>query len=272
MPKGFIRKLPGGIKVEHRPAEKQWGDVSLNSPPKACGHTTEGTSLPSYREGQKDAPTFTVGQETVWQHRALGKSCGTLENDAGGHETNRLCRLQFELIGFSSRESWLPSSTFQREALAAIKELAHDKFGVPRGHVWPDMQDSGILATEKYHRRHKKFPNVPGWYGHVEIPENAHWDWGSLRWDDLEAGPQMVDALAFVERFKTPAGKWRSREISPFFASRDALRNWAVVPDQPKRAGVEDTEDELRAKLFSAMIENRVWVAKRKVPEDKVRD
>jgi hypothetical protein len=26
--------------------------------------------------------------------------------------------------------------------------------------------------------------------GHVEIPENEHWDWGSLRWDDLGSGPQ----------------------------------------------------------------------------------
>jgi hypothetical protein len=269
MPAGFIEKLPGGIKVKHRPADQQFGDVDLDSPPKACGHTTEGTSLPSYGQGQTNAPTFTVGMETVWQHRALGKSCGTLENDEGGiAETNRFCRIQFELIGFSSRESWLPGSSFQREALAAIKELAHDKFDVPRDHVWPDKQDDGILATEDYHRRHSKFPNVPGWYGHVEIPENEHWDWGSLRWNDLEAGPQMVDALAFVERFKNAAGKWRSREISPFFASKGALRNWAVVPDNPSRT--EDAEDELRAKLFNALIENRVWVAKRKVSEDKV--
>jgi len=32
-----------------------------------------------------------------------------------------------------------------------------------------------------------------------------------------------------------------------------------------------DTDDELRGSLFNAMIENRVWVAKRKVPENKVR-
>jgi hypothetical protein len=269
MPRGFIRKLPGGIKVEHRPADQQFGDVNLDSPPKGCGHTTEGTSLPDYGPGQTDAPTFTVGTDTVWQHRGLGKSCGTLRNAAGGHETNRFCRIQFELIGSSTRESWLPSSSFQREALAAIKELAHDKFGVPRDHVWPDKQPDVKLATMAFRRRHSKFPNVPGWYGHVEIPENDHWDWGSLRWNDLEAGPQMVDALAFVERFKNPAGKWRSREISPFFSTKGALRNWAVVPDNPAR--LEDEEDELRRSLFNALTENRVLVAKRKVPEDKVR-
>jgi hypothetical protein len=62
---GFINKLPGGIEVIHLPAAKDWGDVDLSSPPKGCGHTTEGTSLPSYREGQRDAPTFTVGFDKV---------------------------------------------------------------------------------------------------------------------------------------------------------------------------------------------------------------
>jgi len=265
-PSGFIRKLPGEIKVTHRPAEKQFGDVNFDSPPKGCGHTTETTGLPSYGRGQTDAPTFTIGTDTVWQHRGLGKSCGTLRNLAGGHETNRLFRIQFELIAFSTREPWLPSSSFQREALAAIKELARDELGVPRKHVWPDKQDDGILATTAYPRRHSRFPNAAGWYGHVEVPENDHWDWGSLRWNDLNAGPQMVDALAFVERFRTPAGRMRSREISPFFAGKPALRDWAVVPDGPNA----DNMDELRGRLFNAMISNRVWVAKRKVPENKV--
>jgi hypothetical protein len=267
MPTGFINKLPGGIEVIHKPAERQFGDVSLDSPPKGCGHTTEGTSLPSYRAGQTDAPTFTVGYDKVWQHRGLGKMCGTLFNAAGGVETNRLIRIQFELVGFSTRESWLPARSFQRDALAAIKELAHDELGVRRRHVWPDKQDDDILATSSYHRRQSKFPDVSGWYGHVEIPENEHWDWGSLRWDDLDAAPAMVDALAFVERFKNDSGHWQTREISPFFSNKAALRNWAVVPDSPTNI---DLEDELRRSLFNALCENRVWVAKRKVSQDKV--
>lgn len=268
MATGFINKLPGGIEVVHRPAERQFGDVNLDSPPKGCGHTTEGTQLPSYGEGQTDAPTFTVGRANVWQHRGLGKSCGTLRNDPGGiAETNRFIRIQFELIGSSSQESWLPSASFQRDALAAIKELAHDDLGVPRDHVWPDKQDEGTIAVESYRRRHSKFPNVAGWYGHVEIPENSHWDWGSLRWNNLDAGPDMVDALAFVERFKNAAGDWRSREISPFFSNKAALRDWAIKPDSPANV---DTEDELRLSLFEALFENRVLVATRRVSEDKV--
>jgi hypothetical protein len=268
MATGFISKLPGGIAVVHLPAEKDWGDVNLDSPPKGCGHTTEGTSLPSYRTGQTDAPTFTIGHDKVWQHRGLGKSCGTLQNLAGGVETNRLIRIQFELVGFSTRESWLPAAQFQREALAAIKQLAHDELDVPEAHVWPDKQEAGTLATTAYHRRNEKFPSVPGWYGHVEIPENDHWDWGSLRWENLHAGSAMVNALAFVERVKNAGGQWQTNEISPFFSGRAALRDWAVVPDSPSNT---DTEDELRGSLFQALCENRVWVATRKVPQDKVK-
>jgi hypothetical protein len=268
MATGFIDKLPGGINIEHRPAETGFGGVDMNSPPKACGHTTETTGLPAYGDGQTNAPTFTIGEANVWQHRGLGQSCGTLRNVAGGApETNRVMRVQFELVGFSTREPWLPKSTFQQEALAAVKDLAHDEFDVPRDHVWPDIQDDGILATESYHRRHSKFPNVPGWYGHVEIPDNDHWDWGSLRWNDLGAGPTMVVALAFVERFKNPQGNWRSREISPFFSDKAALRDWAITPDGANL----DNDDELRLSLFQALFENRVFVAERRVPEDRLR-
>jgi hypothetical protein len=107
----------------------------MDSPPKGCGHTTEVDALPSYGEGQTDAPTFTIGKDTVWQHRGLGKSCGTLQNLVGGiPQTNRFIRIQFELIGFSTTEEWLPNSSFQSEALGAIKELARDKLDVPPNH------------------------------------------------------------------------------------------------------------------------------------------
>ena len=268
MPTGFVSTLPGGIEVAHRPAEKDWGGVDLDSPPKGCCHTTEGTGLPTYGAGQSDAPTFTIGPAKVWQHRALGRGCGTLQNDEGGVATNTLVRIQIEIIGFASRQSWLPTASFQREAIAAVKDLAHEELGVPRTHVWPDLQDADDMDTEAHARRHAKFPQVAGWYGHVEIPENDHWDPGSLRWEDLglESAPDLVDALAFVARVRRPDGKSRSREISPFFATKSALRNWAVVADGPNA----NLEDDLRKEFFDALCENRVWVARRKVGADLV--
>ena len=269
MAQGFLNKLPGGIKVTAHPAEKDWGGIDEDSPPKGVGHTTEGNSLPTYGAQQKNAPTFTIGTDKVWQHRKLLKGCGTLKSDPDvPPPTNTAVRIQFELIGFASSASWLPSSTFQLDALAAIKQLAKDELDVPPGHVWPDKQEGPVKdrKTMAYVRRQSKFPHVAGWYCHGEIPENDHWDWGSMRWDDLEGGADLVDALAFVERFKNENGKWRTREISPFFTTRAALRDWAVVPDGSN----VDTDDDLRRSLFDAMCENRVWVAKRRVAEDEV--
>ena len=269
MAQGFLTKLPGGIAITARPADKDWGGIDEDSPPKGVGHTTEVDGLPSYGPGQQDAPTFTIGRSKVWQHRKLLKGCGTLRNNkATDPPTNTVVRIQFELIGFSTTKSWLPDSAFQVDALAAIKQLAKDELDVPPEHVWPDKQDGDAKAMQKldYVRRTSKFPHVAGWYCHGEVPENVHWDWGSMRWNDLEGGPELVEALAFVERFKNEHGNWRTREISPFFANRAALRNWAVVPDG---ANV-DTDDEFRKSLFDAMCENRVWVAKRRVAEDEI--
>lgn len=264
----FLSTLPAGIPVIKKAAERTFGDVDPDSPPKAVGHTTEGTSLPTYREGMTDAPTFTVGPKRVWQHRPLGAVCGTLENRAGGVQTNRLVRLQVEIIGFSTRKAWLPRASFQRDALAAIKELAATELDVPRGHVWPDVQEDGVLATTRYARRASRFPAKAGWYGHVEIPENEHWDWGSLLWEQIGDDPaDMVDAMAFVKRVKRPDGTRTTEEISPFFATKQALRAWAVVPDGANA----DTEDDLRASFFDALCANHVWVAHRKVRPEEVR-
>ena len=154
MATGFINKVPGGINVEHLPADKDWGDVNLDSPSKGCGHTTEVAGLPSYGPGQTDSPTFTVGEIYVWQHRGLGKSCGTLENDAGGMpETNRVIRIQFELIGFSTREKWLPKSSFQVEALGAIKELRARQ-------ARRSTQSRLARPTGRRHTRHRGLPSA----------------------------------------------------------------------------------------------------------------
>jgi len=41
-------------------------------------------------------------------------------------------------------------------------------------------------ATYSFRRRKDgNWGRVSGWYGHVEVPENAHWDPGALRWSVL---------------------------------------------------------------------------------------
>jgi hypothetical protein len=258
---GWVRKIEG-VPVTKNQQGTPIGKVDQSSSRKGVGHTTEGTSLPAYGG---NAPTFTIGRETLWQHRPLGDVCGTLANLSSiPGETNRLVAVQFELVGFSTRELWLPEFAFQREALAAIKEFSHSELGVPKNHVWPDQLPSGIIATPSFHRRHKKWPSVSGWYAHAEVKENSHWDWGSLRWNDLSVTPEMVSAYAFVERYKNEAGKWKSAEVSPFFSEKGALWDWMIVEKK-------DGDSKLRKVVREALLESRVFVAKRKIREGKVK-
>jgi hypothetical protein len=111
---------------------------------------------------------------------ALGDMAGTLRNAGSGIEANRLVRLQFELVEFSSLKPWLPDSSFQRDALTALYEFAQQELGIPKTHVWPDTLEPGtVWAVENNPRRPKKFPGTAGWYSHGEVPENTLWDMGS---------------------------------------------------------------------------------------------
>ena len=267
MATGSIDHLPGKIPVRQVPMGTDWGPVDMSSPPKGVAHTTEGLSeVPNYGGA---SPHFTIGQKSVSQHRPLGHMAGTLRNESGGVETNRLVRLQFELVGFSSLKPWLPESSFQREALAGLFEFAEKELDIPKMHVWPDaLEDGHVWATIDNPRRPKKFPDVAGWYFHGEVPENTHWDMGSCLISKLMDGtddPEMVTAFALVEVKRAPSGGLISDEISPFFSSKKALRDWAVHSK-------EGQEDQLRKRVWDAMVDNRVHVASRRVKDTEVRE
>lgn len=255
---GFVDKI-GGFKVHKRPMGVDFGEVDQNSAPKGVGHTTEGlTEVPDYGN---NAPQFTVGREGLYQHRALGRMAGTLRNTSAPPETNRLVRVQYEMVGFSSVKPWLPAVDKQTEMLAALYEFADKELGVPAKHVWPDVQDPGvILATETYRRRKSKFPNEAGWYSHGECPDNEHWDKGSFLYGKIMDGfsePKLVKAFALIE-IDVINGHRKSIELSPFFSERAAVFDWMIK------------DDEIRRKVKKAMVENRVRVADRKVKEEDV--
>lgn len=228
-----IPNIQGGyIRVAH-PAMSgvtDFGPVDLSSPPKGVMHTTEGTQeIPAYGS---NAPQLTIGKHGIYQHRDFGRMAGTVSNHPGGVETNRLCRIQFELVEFTEREPWLPESQFQQDALASVFEWAWEALGVPQKHVWPDIQGSGILATESYYRRYSRFPGVAGWYNHGEMPENAHWDMGSCQATklmDRKPGPEMVTAHALYVNWTGGQGHSRSKRLSEFYKSDKLLRSKLAV-------------------------------------------
>jgi hypothetical protein len=162
------------------------GAVDLSKPPAGVLHTTEGSyesALSVFRHHY--APTFLVGDRRISQLVPLGSMAEALENPAGGVETNRWARVQIEVAGFSQEEPYVfPAGTM--DALSSLLATLKIEAGIPLSRPYPDKMPAKPWATPSFRRRHDgKWGNVEGWYGHVEVPENGHWDPGALKWSTL---------------------------------------------------------------------------------------
>lgn len=277
MQTGWVDSIPdiiegGRERITRNPQGSDFGPVDLNSPPKGCGHTTEGSGdPPAYGNS---APHFTIGKTKICQHRPLGRMAGTLRNNSGGVETNSLIRVQFELVGFSQLEPWLPPDR-QFQLLASLYEFCQQECGIPENHVWPDVLESGVIwASESNPRRGRKFPSEPGWYNHVEIPENSHWDCGSMLISKIMNRERisMVDAFQLVIAYTTSNGSHReSVAVSPKFRKRADLRKWIAKEGKLRGTLWRALNGEIRKDGRTIKVKRaRPHVAERRVPEDQL--
>lgn len=169
------------------------GPADLARPRTGVLHTTEGSFESAYNEfKQRYAPHFLVGKDKTGKVRivqfvSLGNWASALENHSGGVETNRWAVAQIEVVGYSKTKPYqFDSETF--DALASLVAELHTVAGIPLSRPFPDAMPSGVWATESFVRRHAgKWGKVAGWYGHIEVPENSHWDPGAYKWSELLA-------------------------------------------------------------------------------------
>jgi hypothetical protein len=185
MNKGYITNA-GTLHVERIDGVKRTNSaVDLSAPPKGILHTTEGgwdSSLDVFRS-RLTTPTFMIGLDDRVKSRApgvriaqlvpLGEMAAALINERGGVETNRVCRVQIEIVGFSKHTLWLPPKPLST-ALAVLMYEMKEQAGIPYHHA---------VA----HRSMAVWPKVSGWLGHEDVPENDHWDPGNLNWPVLFA-------------------------------------------------------------------------------------
>jgi hypothetical protein len=74
------------------------------------------------------------------------------------------------------------------DALASLLAVLHTECRIPLTRPFPDAMPPLPWAVESFSRRHAgKWGKVAGWYGHIEIPENSHWDPGAYKWKELLA-------------------------------------------------------------------------------------
>jgi hypothetical protein len=156
--------------------------VDMGRPPAGVLHTTEGGwdgSLAVFRKSS--APHFMVGRDRAGKVRLaqlvpLGKLACALENDPGGIETNRWIRAQIELVGYSKQTPWKPDPKVA-DVLAALMRTLQAVCQIPLSRPFGDATPGGTWATEtNSHRQSGFFGSKPGWYGHIDLPENEHWD------------------------------------------------------------------------------------------------
>lgn len=184
---GFLQKA-GTFTVE-RAAGHDFGDVDLTKPPVGVGHTTEGSFESAYGKfGSVDAPHFLVGKDAhgkvrICQFVALGRVAGALEHPQGTEPTNGWARAQIELVGFSKLDPWKPDEDVL-DAFAALVGTLRDAAGIPLVRPFPNTLDKHVTwaTTQNPRRLSGKWGHAGGWWMHLEVPNNKHWDMGAFEW------------------------------------------------------------------------------------------
>jgi hypothetical protein len=176
----------GARRIEHIPCPNPGGPVDPAAPPTGVLHTIEGSlesGLGVFR--QHYAPHFALERSRIVQLVPLGTMGAALENRPGGVETNSITRVQIEIGGHSSVQPW-ECDRQTEEALADLLATLVQAAEIPLERPFPDEMPPLPWATTSFERRKAgTWGRVPGWYGHVEVPENEHWDPGAFRWSKL---------------------------------------------------------------------------------------
>lgn len=180
-------RTAGKYKIEKIPCPYPGDDVS-SAPAMGVLHTTEGSwdsALSVFK--QHYAPHFLVGPGRIAQLVPLGKMSTALEHPRGTQETNRIAKAQIEVVGFSKEHPYVFDARTM-DALASLIAKLKTFAGIPISRPFIDKMPPPPWATTNFSRRKAgKWGKVAGWYGHVEIPNNAHWDPGNLIWSTLMA-------------------------------------------------------------------------------------
>jgi len=161
-------------------------------PPVPAGvlHTTEGSwegSLAVFK--QHYAPNFLVGKDRTGKVRVaqlvpLGTMTAALEH-SHAPETNRWATCQIELVAHSSEAPWSVGADVEL-ALAKLMANLKQTEGINLRRPFSDTMPPKPWASESFSRRKAGFwGKWNGWYGHVEVPGNSHWDPGAYRWQNL---------------------------------------------------------------------------------------
>jgi hypothetical protein len=181
-------------------------------------HTTE---TDRYLTTLKYPSQWQCGEARIGQHIKLGLAGDAVNNwDVYAQ--------QIEMVGRSQIGQWLPEEATLGPVVALVAWLhstGRIKTGLIRPKLWPIAVDQLPAAVTTYYRRLQNvWPDEPGVYGHIEIPDNSHWDPGGFDYPRFFARVQKAiegDDDVSTQDMRTGGALFRQGKPLPTDANAD---------------------------------------------------
>jgi hypothetical protein len=196
---GWIRgELPGPkgpIKVVVSPRNdmKPWKRLQKD-PPNLCLHTTEGGTILGERYMTWDfPPNFACGDGKIVQLFPLGFASEAVDTKDG---FLLQVELAYRVADHAPDKVYLPPPS-TLDPLVALTAFLHKEERITTGLKrpnpdWPLPLDRGPAAKDSYYRRTDGTWPKAGVYGHVELPDDEHYDPASFNYPTFF---EMVQAV-----------------------------------------------------------------------------
>lgn len=208
-----------------------------SGPHRIVDHTTETRDLPGYNGGSS-APhvTYDPAERRFIQHVPFDRVAGAMRNAAGGVETNGDSALQVEIVCYSDHSIADRVGGLRSDALtdthyadlAALHAALGRQYAVPMI-AYPQTHTDGRcygtgspcrMTPGEWDRRVQLDGTPWGICGHRNVPENTHWDPGSI--DLVRIAREAYMAL-------TPQPDTRFDDVPPNHWAHDDIEELAAL-------------------------------------------
>lgn len=190
----FVKKI-GKFEVERKPIPRVGGKplLPMEHPMIGVLHTTEGSTIDgafSTLNSNHSAPHFIVGDNRIMQCRPMTAQGAALKTPSGQFP-NKFAAVQIEMVGFSKETPWLPPPSALEPLAAVLRWAAESPIDIPvrrPSEAWLDNCSDVPLpwaVTSNKRRKSGIWPREKGWYMHMEVPGNDHWDCGAIKWEEI---------------------------------------------------------------------------------------
>jgi hypothetical protein len=194
---GWVERI-GDFAVERKEIPRPGNAPYFNNSHTMIGvlHTTESDKVKSAFDtlfAKHSAPHFIAGEGRILQCRPVTKQAAALKS-SHTYNPNTDAALQIEMVGRSKTTVWTPVEDSREPVVAIMRWASTDPLTIPLQRpidAWlddcTDVKLPWAVSTNARRGAKDVWPKAKGWYMHMEVPVNDHWDCGALRLRDMLA-------------------------------------------------------------------------------------